>query len=73
MLFYFFLLTGFCFNFCSANFSHCQIERAFGPKFLLELYVAGALGGSIFYLMHKALMAIIQGTMVMSRISTLRK
>ncbi|KAK1267883.1 hypothetical protein QJS04_geneDACA006922 [Acorus gramineus] len=30
-----------------------RIQEIFGPKFLLKLYMAGALGGSIFYLVHK--------------------
>nr|XP_023886254.1 RHOMBOID-like protein 12, mitochondrial [Quercus suber]POE68628.1 rhomboid-like protein 12, mitochondrial [Quercus suber] len=34
-----------------------SIGRTFGPEFLLKLYIAGALGGSIFYLMHKAFLA----------------
>ncbi|KAI3848109.1 hypothetical protein MKW92_020678 [Papaver armeniacum] len=30
------------------------IGRIFGPKFLLNLYLAGAIGGSVFYLVHHA-------------------
>lgn len=36
-------------------FHNEQIGRLFGPEFLLTLYLAGALGGSIFFLIHKAL------------------
>lgn len=32
------------------------IGRNFGPEFLLKLYLAGALGGSLFYLVHHAFM-----------------
>ncbi|XP_065009366.1 RHOMBOID-like protein 12, mitochondrial isoform X2 [Musa acuminata AAA Group] len=35
---------------------HFMIGNLFGPDFLLKLYLAGALGGSIFYLVHKAFM-----------------
>lgn len=31
-----------------------SIANLFGPEFLLKMYVAGALGGSIFFLVHKA-------------------
>lgn len=34
-----------------------QIGSLFGPRFLLNLYIAGAISGSIFYLAHKALTA----------------
>ncbi|KAI3929955.1 hypothetical protein MKW98_004109 [Papaver atlanticum] len=30
------------------------IGRIFGPRFLLNLYLAGAIGGSVFYLVHHA-------------------
>lgn len=33
-----------------------QIASLFGPEFLLKLYLGGALGGSVFYLAHKAFM-----------------
>ncbi|KAL6012029.1 hypothetical protein ACLOJK_002500 [Asimina triloba] len=33
----------------------CQIGKLFGPEFLLKLYLAGAIGGSVFYLVHKAI------------------
>ncbi|KAJ8765762.1 hypothetical protein K2173_014884 [Erythroxylum novogranatense] len=34
-----------------------DIARNFGPKYLLQLYLAGAIGGSVFYLVHHAFMA----------------
>ncbi|VVA93614.1 unnamed protein product [Arabis nemorensis] len=34
-----------------------SIARSFSPQFLLKLYLAGALGGSVFYLIHHAYMA----------------
>ncbi|KAL0704514.1 hypothetical protein Bca4012_070939 [Brassica carinata] len=34
-----------------------MIARNFGPQFLLKLYLAGALGGSVFYLIHHAYLA----------------
>ncbi|XP_034209297.1 RHOMBOID-like protein 12, mitochondrial isoform X5 [Prunus dulcis] len=34
------------------------IERIFGPQFLLGLYLAGALGGSVFFLVHKTYLAV---------------
>lgn len=30
-----------------------MVSRLFGPAFLFKLYVAGALGGSIFFLLHR--------------------
>ncbi|KAG6512424.1 RHOMBOID-like protein 12, mitochondrial [Zingiber officinale] len=33
-----------------------SIVSLFGPEFLLKLYLGGALGGSVFYLAHKAFM-----------------
>ncbi|KAI9109507.1 hypothetical protein K1719_019561 [Acacia pycnantha] len=35
-----------------------EIGRAFGHEYLLKLYVAGALGGSVFYLAHQAYKAL---------------
>ncbi|KAI5338339.1 hypothetical protein L3X38_017610 [Prunus dulcis] len=35
-----------------------HIERIFGPQFLLGLYLAGALGGSVFFLVHKTYLAV---------------
>ncbi|XP_048135853.1 RHOMBOID-like protein 12, mitochondrial isoform X2 [Rhodamnia argentea] len=48
----------------TSAFSHMTMEhlisnmigRNFGPEFLLKLYLAGALGGSLFYLVHHAFM-----------------
>ncbi|CAK7323227.1 unnamed protein product [Dovyalis caffra] len=34
------------------------IARIFGPEFLLKLYLAGAIGGSVFYLLHHGFMAL---------------
>lgn len=31
-----------------------QIASKFGPEFLLKLYLAGAIGGSVFYLGHQS-------------------
>ncbi|XP_004301105.1 PREDICTED: rhomboid protein 1, mitochondrial-like [Fragaria vesca subsp. vesca] len=31
-----------------------NIGRVFGPEFLLKLYIAGAIGGSVFHLVHHA-------------------
>lgn len=47
-------------NFLSSNFILIiivQIGKVFGPEFLLKLYLAGAVVGSIFYLVHHAFMA----------------
>ncbi|KAK9926144.1 hypothetical protein M0R45_023389 [Rubus argutus] len=33
---------------------HTLIGRVFGAEFLLKLYLAGAIGGSVFYLVHNA-------------------
>jgi hypothetical protein len=37
-------------------FLTAQIARTFGPEFLLKLYLAGAIGGSVFYLLHHGYM-----------------
>ncbi|PQP93714.1 RHOMBOID-like protein 12 mitochondrial [Prunus yedoensis var. nudiflora] len=34
-----------------------HIGRIFGPEFFLKLYLAGAVGGSVFFLVHKAYLA----------------
>ncbi|KAM7278460.1 hypothetical protein ACFE04_005594 [Oxalis oulophora] len=34
------------------------ISRSFGPDYLLKLYLAGAIGGSIFYLVHHAVLSL---------------
>lgn len=44
-------------NMIGLYFFGMNIGRAFGPEFLLMLYLAGALGGSIFFLVHKAFIA----------------
>ncbi|XP_018828200.1 RHOMBOID-like protein 12, mitochondrial [Juglans regia] len=44
-------------NMIGLYFFGMNIGRAFGPEFLLKLYLAGALGGSIFFLAHKAFIA----------------
>ncbi|KAB2077350.1 hypothetical protein ERO13_A06G087200v2 [Gossypium hirsutum] len=33
------------------------IGRIFGPEYLLRLFLAGAMGGSVFYLVHHAFLA----------------
>ncbi|KAJ8476258.1 hypothetical protein OPV22_019985 [Ensete ventricosum] len=43
-------------NMIGLYFFGSSIGNLFGPEFLLKLYLAGALGGSIFYLVHKAFM-----------------
>ncbi|XP_038687896.1 RHOMBOID-like protein 12, mitochondrial isoform X2 [Tripterygium wilfordii] len=44
-------------NMIGLYFFGMNIGRTFGPEFLLKLYLAGAIGGSVFYLVHHALMA----------------
>lgn len=44
-------------NMIGLYFFGMSIGRSFGPEFLLKLYLAGALGGSIFFLVHQAYMA----------------
>ncbi|KAJ6795389.1 RHOMBOID-like protein 12, mitochondrial [Iris pallida] len=44
-------------NMIGLYFCGATIGRLFGPEFLLKLYIAGALGGSIFFLLHKAFIA----------------
>lgn len=44
-------------NMIGLYFFGMNIGRAFGPEYLLKLYLAGAIGGSVFYLIHHALMA----------------
>ncbi|KAI0501125.1 hypothetical protein KFK09_016068 [Dendrobium nobile] len=41
-------------NMIGLYFFGTNISRLFGPAFLLKLYVAGALGGSVFFLLHRA-------------------
>ncbi|XP_065882264.1 RHOMBOID-like protein 12, mitochondrial [Euphorbia lathyris] len=45
-------------NMIGLYFFGTSIGRTFGPEFLLKLYVAGAIGGSVFYLVHHAYMAL---------------
>ncbi|XP_020269737.1 RHOMBOID-like protein 12, mitochondrial [Asparagus officinalis] len=44
-------------NMIGLYFFGTNIGRLFGPEYLLKLYLAGALGGSIFFLLHKFLIA----------------
>ncbi|KAF7849257.1 hypothetical protein BT93_L1044 [Corymbia citriodora subsp. variegata] len=44
------------YNMIGLYFFGYNIGRNFGPEFLLKLYLAGAFGGSIFYLVHHAFM-----------------
>ncbi|KAI4343983.1 hypothetical protein L6164_011263 [Bauhinia variegata] len=44
-------------NMIGLYFFGTNIGRSFGPEFLLKLYLAGALGGSVFYLVHQAFLA----------------
>ncbi|KAK8569404.1 hypothetical protein V6N13_046463 [Hibiscus sabdariffa] len=52
-------------NMIGLYFFGCNIGRTFGPEYLLKLYLAGAIGGSIFYLVHHAFLAKGQGTRMM--------
>ncbi|BBH04027.1 RHOMBOID-like protein 12 [Prunus dulcis] len=44
-------------NMIGLYFFGTNIGRVFGPEFLLKLYLAGAVGGSVCFLVHKAYMA----------------
>ncbi|KAJ8773158.1 hypothetical protein K2173_028335 [Erythroxylum novogranatense] len=44
-------------NMVGLYFFGTNIARNFGPEYLLKLYLAGAIGGSVFYLVHHAFMA----------------
>ncbi|XP_030455441.1 RHOMBOID-like protein 12, mitochondrial isoform X1 [Syzygium oleosum] len=44
------------YNMIGLYFFGYNIGRNFGPEFLLRLYLAGAFGGSMFYLVHHAFM-----------------
>lgn len=44
-------------NMIGLYFFGTNIGRTFGPEFLLKLYLAGAIGGSVFYLVHHAFLA----------------
>ncbi|KAI9088384.1 hypothetical protein K1719_029833 [Acacia pycnantha] len=45
-------------NMIGLYFFGTSIGRAFGHEYLLKLYLAGALGGSVFYLAHQAYKAL---------------
>ncbi|WCJ24274.1 RHOMBOID-like protein 12 [Euphorbia peplus] len=45
-------------NMVGLYFFGTSIARTFGPEFLLKLYIAGAIGGSVFYLVHHAYLAL---------------
>ncbi|KAF2282975.1 hypothetical protein GH714_043294 [Hevea brasiliensis] len=45
-------------NMIGLYFFGMNIGRTFGPEYLLKLYLAGAIGGSLFYLGHHAFMAL---------------
>ncbi|EEF47741.1 conserved hypothetical protein [Ricinus communis] len=45
-------------NMIGLYFFGTKIARSFGHEYLLKLYVAGAIGGSLFYLVHHAFMAL---------------
>lgn len=44
-------------NMVGLYFFGTSVGSTFGPKYLLKLYLAGAVGGSVFYLVHHTLMA----------------
>ncbi|PPD71401.1 hypothetical protein GOBAR_DD31692 [Gossypium barbadense] len=44
-------------NMIGLYFFGYNIGRIFGPEYLLRLYLAGAMGGSVFYLVHHAFLA----------------
>ncbi|CAJ1944213.1 unnamed protein product [Sphenostylis stenocarpa] len=41
-------------NMIGLYFFGMNVARNFGPEFLLKLYLAGAVGGSVLYLLHQA-------------------
>ncbi|XVF09201.1 hypothetical protein REPUB_Repub07fG0071600 [Reevesia pubescens] len=45
-------------NMIGLYFFGYSIGRIFGPEYLLKLYLAGAIGGSVFYLVHHAFLAL---------------
>ncbi|KAK6261117.1 hypothetical protein QUC31_006933 [Theobroma cacao] len=45
-------------NMIGLYFFGSNIGRIFGPEYLLKLYLAGAIGGSVFYLVHHAFLAL---------------
>ncbi|KAK8267458.1 hypothetical protein V6Z12_D12G313900 [Gossypium hirsutum] len=52
-------------NMIGLYFFGYNIGRIFGPEYLLRLYLAGAMGGSVFYLVHHAFLAKGQATRMM--------
>ncbi|PPR88809.1 hypothetical protein GOBAR_AA31872 [Gossypium barbadense] len=52
-------------NMIGLYFFGYNIGRIFGPEYLLRLYLAGAMGGSVFYLVHHAFLAKGQATWMM--------
>ncbi|GAV75309.1 Rhomboid domain-containing protein [Cephalotus follicularis] len=45
-------------NMIGLYFFGMSMGRNFGPEFLLKLYLAGAVGGSVFYLVHHAFLVL---------------
>ncbi|XVF54207.1 hypothetical protein PTKIN_Ptkin05aG0161900 [Pterospermum kingtungense] len=45
-------------NMIGLYFFGYSIGRTLGPEYLLKLYLAGAIGGSVFYLVHHAFLAL---------------
>ncbi|KAH9778229.1 RHOMBOID-like protein 12 [Citrus sinensis] len=45
-------------NMIGLYFFGMSIGRTLGPEYLLKLYMAGAIGGSVFYLVHHAFLAM---------------
>ncbi|GLT25179.1 hypothetical protein SLA2020_003250 [Shorea laevis] len=45
-------------NMIGLYFFGISIGNTFGPQYLLKLYLAGAIGGSVFYLVHHAYLAL---------------
>ncbi|OMO77607.1 hypothetical protein CCACVL1_14949 [Corchorus capsularis] len=45
-------------NMIGLYFFGSSIGRNLGPEYLLKLYLAGAIGGSVFYLVHHAILAL---------------
>ncbi|KAK0587878.1 hypothetical protein LWI29_030364 [Acer saccharum] len=55
-------------NMIGLYFFGMSIGKTFGPEYLLKLYLAGAIGGSVFYLVHHAFLTLSsknQGTWTM--------
>ncbi|CAI9111740.1 OLC1v1012041C2 [Oldenlandia corymbosa var. corymbosa] len=45
-------------NMIGLYFFGTSLGRVFGPEFVLKLYLAGAVGGSVFYLVHHGFLAL---------------